>query len=211
MRATSAIVLWLLAAPRYDPGDAAGRYQVKCLYCHSGAVMGQQKRPFSAWRDILERMRRKSPLLISREDARVILRYIESDLGLAVRRRRVAAAPKPPPLATQPPAVVPPPPDEALPPADDAALPVPDEPPLSEAETPLLTASAATSDPEAEALGPQLLEEKCSKCHALGRVFTKVDSLERGLSTIERMRRKTGSGISREDAELLERYLRSQL
>jgi cytochrome c5 len=211
MLATPAILLWLLAAPRYDSRDAAGRYQVKCLYCHSGAVMGQQKRSLSAWHDVLERMRHKSPLLISREDTRVILRYIESDLGLAVRRRRVAAAPEPPSPATQPPVEVTPPPEEAMPPADDAALPVPDDPPPSEVESRPPAAPAATTDPEAEALGPQLLEEKCSKCHALGRVFTKVDSLERGISTIERMRRKTGSGISREDAELLERYLRSQL
>ena len=54
------------------------------------------------------------------------------------------------------------------------------------------------------------MEQKCSKCHALVRVFTKLDSMPRALSTVERMRRKTGSGISVEEAELLERYIRTQ-
>jgi hypothetical protein len=63
---------------------------------------------------------------------------------------------------------------------------------------------------EAEAMGPELLEERCSKCHTLFRVFTKMDSVVVGEATIERMRRKTGSGISPRDAAILKRFLRSR-
>ncbi|HEX4621849.1 MAG TPA: hypothetical protein VH208_09820, partial [Myxococcaceae bacterium] len=108
-----------------------------------------------------------------------------------------AVVPAPPPAAAESDAGA----VEAAPPPEEES-----PPPLVSAET----AEPARQDPEAEALGPALLEEKCSKCHALTRVFTKLDSLERGISTVERMRRKTGSGISREDADLLERFVRTQ-
>jgi hypothetical protein len=55
-----------------------------------------------------------------------------------------------------------------------------------------------------------LLEDRCSKCHTLNRVFARVDSLAAGEAIIERMRRKTGSGISPDDARILLRFLASR-
>ncbi|MFZ5468918.1 MAG: hypothetical protein ACOZIN_05710 [Myxococcota bacterium] len=59
-----------------------------------------------------------------------------------------------------------------------------------------------------ESAGTALLGEKCSRCHTLYRVYTKIDSLETGMSIVQRMRKKTGSGISPEDADVLERFIR---
>jgi hypothetical protein len=41
-------------------------------------------------------------------------------------------------------------------------------------------------------------------------VFGKLDSYERALFTLKRMRLKTGSGISRDDYERLEAFLKAQ-
>ena len=51
---------------------------------------------------------------------------------------------------------------------------------------------------------------RCSKCHTLGRIYARLDTLERSLTTLERMRLKTGSGITDHDFRLLEDYLRTQ-
>jgi hypothetical protein len=185
----------------YDAQDAERRYELKCLYCHSSRVVEEQPRSAAEWRKVLSRMRARAPLLLSRDDIRVLYRYITSDLRLATRSG-VLRRPPPAVVPAQPltPTVVEP--DAG---ALDAALPPEEEP-----APPLVAAEPAHSDPEADALGPALLEEKCSKCHALTRVYTKLDSLEKAISTVERMRRKTGSGISRDDALLLERFLRAQ-
>ena len=54
------------------------------------------------------------------------------------------------------------------------------------------------------------MERRCSKCHTLGRVYGKLDSFERSRAILERMRLKTGSGITEHDFKLLEDYLRAQ-
>jgi|SRR5579871_5936346 len=197
----AALLLTLLSAPRYDALAASSRFQLKCLYCHSGSVVEERRRSIPEWRAVLERMRQKSPLLISRDDTRVLLRYLVYERKLGVKSPRPAVRPPPAVVAVE----VPAPPTEpvAKPPVE------PEEAPVVEEET--LPAPPPAEDLEALQRGPELLEEKCSKCHPLGRVLTKVDSAERGVATIERMRRKTGSGISRADAELLERYLRLRL
>ena len=80
--------------------------------------------------------------------------------------------------------------------------PVPEAPPATE-----LSAESLALEVE----GFDRMQARCSKCHTLGRVYQKLDSLEVALTTLTRMRLKTGSGISRADARLLEAYLRAQL
>jgi hypothetical protein len=41
-------------------------------------------------------------------------------------------------------------------------------------------------------------------------VYGRLDTLERSMQTLERMRLKTGSGITDHDMETLEAYLRTQ-
>jgi mono/diheme cytochrome c family protein len=80
-------------------------------------------------------------------------------------------------------------------------VPVAPEPPVEE-----VSPAAVALEQEAFAL----LQQRCSKCHTLGRVYGRLDTLERSLQTLERMRLKTGSGITDHEMEVLETYLRSQ-
>jgi hypothetical protein len=41
-------------------------------------------------------------------------------------------------------------------------------------------------------------------------VYGRLDTLDRSLSTLERMRLKTGSGITDDEMKLMEEYLRAQ-
>ncbi len=188
--------LALAASLAASGSDARTAYEVKCLFCHSAEVAQRPRlRPWQ-WRRLVESMRRRAPLLISRRDVEVLTRYIVHDLKLVPPRR--AADPEPPELDEEPIPLVQP----------EPASPVRPPEPLA---PPPLVATAPPVDEEAERLGPDLLEAKCSKCHTLQRVFLKVDTLERGSALLERMRKKTGSGITRQDADLLLRFLQSRM
>src|SRR6185436_18154628 len=114
----------------------------------------------------------------------VITRYLVNDLKLVPPGFPRRPPPRAPPPALAAPVTLPttPPPDEE----DDLDLGAlaavqPVEPVLS------------PEDQEAEALGPELLADRCSRCHTLNRVFDKIDSLAAGEAIIARMRKKTGS------------------
>jgi len=137
------------------------------------------------------RMRAKAPVLITRSDVRVLTEYIVKTLKLVPRQQAAPPAPAPSeePAAPPPPAV--------------AAVEEPEEP----APPPPMVAAAQELEDEE---GAELMQRRCSKCHTLVRVFGKLDSYERALFTLKRMRLKTGSGISRDDYERLERFLKTQ-
>lgn len=179
--------------------DAKQTFENDCLYCHSDAVIVKRRMRPGQWRGIVAKMQARAPLLISRRDADVIVRYIVRELKLVPPRAtpkpaepEAPAEPEEPIEETPPPVATPTPTPVAPPPAAALAPPPPEE------------------DTEAETLAPRLLAERCSKCHSLFRVFTKLDSASNAEATIERMRRKTGSGISAHEADLLKRFARSR-
>ncbi|HJZ83970.1 MAG TPA: hypothetical protein VKN99_02315 [Polyangia bacterium] len=212
-------------APAHAASDARQTFEDKCLVCHSSSLIERRRLRPAAWREVVHKMRARAPLLIGREDVPVIVRYLVRELKLTPPRAPTAARVERPAAPVAPVGAGPPvaaaEPEEAEeegepeapgagPPAGAApgratgaaAGPIPVPPALAHATEEL--------DTEAEAQGPTLLKERCSKCHTLFRVFTKIDSLAAGDSVIERMRRKTGSGISPRDADMLRRFLRSR-
>ncbi len=166
-------------------------YEQKCLYCHSEEVTESHKRTPREWKKVVSRMRAKAPVLITRTDVRVLTEYIVKTLKLVPPVR------KPPPPGVAP--------EEALPPLPEPPREVeePDEPPPP---PPMVQAAEEKIDEE----GAELMQRRCSKCHTLVRVFGKLDSYDRALFTLQRMRLKTGSGISRDDYERLEAFLKGQ-
>ena len=195
------VALWLLYAGGPEPKRM---FEEKCLYCHSAHVIEQRRFRPAQWRQVVGKMQARAPLLISRRDADVIVRYIVRELKLVPPR---TSPPLPATALKAPPVEIVTEPEEAIEelPEPPPAPPPPGPPVATHAPTP-----PPEEDTEAETLGPQLLAERCSKCHTLFRVFTKLDSAAVGEATIERMRRKTGSGISARDALILKRFLRSR-
>lgn len=203
----TALLLSLLLSA--GPSGAGSRvlYEQKCLYCHSAEVAESHVYTPSQWRRVIERMRLKAPLLITHRDAKVLTQYMVQTLKL------VRAEPKAPRRETligpAPPRVEPPPPIEPAP------LPEP-EPDVAAAEAPLppeATAATVATAAEVEAIdveGAELMERRCSKCHTVARVYSRLTSYERSLFTVRRMRLKTGSGISKSDLERIELFLRRQ-
>jgi len=160
-------------------------YEQKCLYCHSEEVTESHRRTPREWKKVVSRMRAKAPVLITRSDMRVLTEYIVKTLKLVPPARKAPAmpeehAPEPPKELEEP--------EEPFPP-----------PPMVMAE-----------EQQVDEEGAELMQRRCSKCHTLVRVFGKLDSYERSLFTLKRMRLKTGSGISRDDYERLEAFLKAQ-
>lgn len=186
------MVTWLLLSVALQTNPRI-LYEQKCLYCHSEEVTESQKRTPQQWRRVVKRMRAKAPVLITRTDARVLTEYIVKTLKLVPPGRR-PAAPAPSPTA-------PPPPEVEEPPRE-----VPDEP----EEPPLPPPPVVAAEQEIDEEGAELMQRRCSKCHTLQRVYGKLDSYDRALFTLKRMRLKTGSGISRDDYERLKAFLEAQ-
>ncbi len=180
------MVTWLLLSVALQANPRI-LYEQKCLYCHSEEVTESQKRTPQQWRRVVKRMRAKAPVLITRSDARVLTEYLVKTLKLVPPARR-APAPAPAPEPEELPKEVP---DE------------PDEPPLP--PPPVVEAEQAIDEE-----GAELMQRRCSKCHTLQRVYGKLDSYDRALFTLKRMRLKTGSGISRDDYERLKAFLEAQ-
>ena len=86
--------------------------------------------------------------------------------------------------------------------------PEPVEEPVAEASLPLDEVPPADAALEQQATA--LISQRCSKCHSLGRVYGRLDTFERSMATLSRMRFKTGSGITDDELKLLEGYLRTQ-
>jgi cytochrome c5 len=170
-------------------------YEDKCLFCHSDEVIEDKRFTPVQWRRVITKMRLKSPILITRHDAEVLTQYVVKTLKL------VPPAPGKAPKPTAPPSL-----DAA---ASAATPPTPvAEPAALEADEP-----AQPPDAQAEAIdeeGQALVQSRCSKCHTLQRVFNRLDSYERSVFTLHRMRLKTGSGISRADEERIRLFLREQ-
>lgn len=185
-----ALALTLSAAP---PATRLS-YEAKCLYCHSETVAESRRLSEGQWRRLIETMRLKAPLLITRSDVAPLARFMVHTLQLGARTPAVS---RPAPVEPQraPEATAP---QEELPVTPQEEPQVPEAPPPSDAQVQLEREASA------------LIERRCSKCHTLGRVYGRLDTLERSLTTLERMRLKTGSGLTAADAALLERYLRSQ-
>lgn len=176
-------------------------YELKCLYCHSAEVAERVRLPEPGWVKLVEKMRKKAPLLITRREVRALAHYLAHDKGLAPKER-VAARPAPTP-EPEPKAFEPPPLPAPEPPNDPLKEPAP--------EVPAPTAAEVEADQQQlEQQGFALMRHRCSKCHTISRVYSKLTDLETVLGTIERMQLKTGSGITEKDAELLERFVRAQ-
>lgn len=178
------------------PPSARLSYEQKCLYCHSDEVSESRRFTEGQWRRLIEGKRKRAPLLISRSDVEVLTRYLVHTLKLGVAPKPVAVAPakvevKPEPLK---PELKPPPVLEPLPPEPVVAPPLPD----------------VVVDPALEEQAQALIRQRCSKCHSLGRVYGRLDTFERSMATLERMRLKTGSGITDDELKLLEDFLRTQ-
>lgn len=187
-----ALSLSLSAAP-----GSRLNYESKCLYCHSEEVAEGKRYTEAGWRRVIDQMRKRAPLLITRTDVVLLARYMAQTLKLVPR----AAEPGTEPVATgsTTPKVLP----------FTSVVPALTPPPLEE----LPLAESAEPSPATIALEQQvatLMQRRCSKCHTLGRVYGRLDTLERSLSTLERMRLKTGSGISDDELKLMEEYLRAQ-
>jgi mono/diheme cytochrome c family protein len=121
----------------------------------------------------------------------------------------MARAPRRPPVVEPAPRPQPQPqPQPAV--AAEAEAAEAEEPETAETSVPE-TLPLESSDPEAEEKGPKLVAERCSKCHTTRRVYMKVESVETGEAIIERMRHKTGSGISPDDADMIKRFLRARV
>lgn len=179
----------LLALTIAAPPSERLTYERKCLYCHSEEVTESKKLTVPQWRRVIDQMRKKAPLLISRSDAQLLTRYVTQTLRLTV-----ATAPRP---------VVAPTPDVKPGPSPQKLTDELDDEPIDAPPPPAV-------DPEAEQQAAALIQHRCSKCHALGRVYGRLDTLERSLTTLERMRLKTGSGITDDDVRVIEAYLRAQ-
>jgi mono/diheme cytochrome c family protein len=162
-------------------------YEQKCLYCHSEEVAERVRLTEPQWRRLIEQMRQRAPVLITRGDVFTLSRYMVNGLKLVPVQKPVVTMAKPegPELRA------------------DAGVPLP---------TPI---DPLPEEPNADELalaeeGFALMQTRCSRCHTLGRVYGKLDTLERSLNVIERMSLKTGSGITEDDLRVLEAYLRSQ-
>jgi len=187
----------LLALTVAAPPSARLEYERKCLYCHSEEVAESRRFTEPQWRRVIEQMRGKAPLLITRGDVAAITRYMTQTLKL------VPAGTKPVVVVEVKPVL---PEVKPTPEVKPELKPAPElEPPPMPPGEEITPAAAAL---EQEAAG--LLQQKCSKCHTLGRVYGRLDTLERSMQTLERMRLKTGSGITDHDMETLEAYLRTQ-
>jgi cytochrome c5 len=210
------LALVISVAVQAAPMSPRVLYEEKCLFCHSEEVTEEKHFTAAQWRREVNKMRAKAPLLITRHDADVLVEYIVKQLKLVpatpapkpTAPKPTAATPPPaveaPPLAPQPPPPVPPPPppEEPLRPAPETLDEPPPQPPLP----PEAQAAADLLDEE----GAALMQRRCSKCHTLQRVFGKLDSYEKSVFTLKRMRLKMGSGISRNDEERMQQFLRSQ-
>jgi hypothetical protein len=186
----------LLALTVAAPPSARLEYERKCLYCHSEEVAESRRFTEPQWRRVVEQMRVKAPLLITRGDVARLTRYMAHTLKLVPAGTVV----KPAPVVEVKPVV------EVVKPSELKSAPTLTEPPPP-------TPAVEDPSPAAVALEEEastLLMQRCSKCHTLGRVYGRLDTLERSLQTLERMRLKTGSGITDHDMELLETYLRTQ-
>ncbi|MBM4782809.1 MAG: hypothetical protein GQE15_34465 [Archangiaceae bacterium] len=169
-------------------------YEQKCLYCHSEEVSERVRLTEPQWRRLIEQMRQRAPVLITRGDVFTLSRYMVNGLKLVPAQKPVVAVTKPDSLGA----------DLRL-----ADAGVPRDVPLPTPIDPL------PEEPNADELalaeeGFALMQTRCSRCHTLGRVYGKLDTLERSLNVIERMSLKTGSGITEDDLRVLEAYLRSQ-
>jgi cytochrome c5 len=183
-------------------------YEQKCLYCHSEEVTERRQRTEAEWRALVEEMRQKAPLLVTRSDAAVLARYLARVLGAAPPPPRappvVAVKPSPLMVPTPPPPVsVQPPPRPA--PEPEAVTSLEPWPGVPDASAEELERARA-----AEQAGFALMERRCSRCHTLGRVYGKLDTRSRALAIIERMRFKTGSGITERELRQLQDFVRTQ-
>lgn len=183
------MVTWLLLSVALQANPRI-LYEQKCLYCHSEEVAEASKRTPAQWRKVVKRMRAKAPVLITRSDVRVLTAYIVGTLKLVPAKRPPAPAGSPEP----PPAPV----EEPVKEVEEVEEPPPSPP------------SVAAEEEQVDEEGAELMRERCAKCHTLQRVFGKLDSYERALFTLKRMRLKTGSGISRDDYERLKAFLEVQ-
>jgi hypothetical protein len=167
-------------------------YERKCLYCHSEEITEARRFTEGQWRRLIESMRLKAPLLISRSDVPALTQFMVSTLKLGVSARTAPTAA---------PSVTPTPNPDAK-----WVLPTPMPFPTIDVEATV----DAVPDPLLEEKAQALVVQRCSKCHTLGRVYGRLDTLERSMSTLERMRLKTGSGITDDDMRVLSDYLRAQ-
>lgn len=186
----------LLALTVAAPPASRLQYEAKCLYCHSEEVTESKRFTEPQWRRVIEQMRTKAPLLITRGDVNALTAYMTQTLKLVPPPSAVKPVVKPvepvPPVVTE----VPPSELKPAPAVLDPIVPAPEE----------LTPDAIALEKE----GFELLQKRCSKCHTLGRVYGRLDTLERSLLTLKRMRMRTGSGITDHDMQVLEAYLRTQ-
>jgi cytochrome c5 len=181
------------------PPSARLVYEQKCLYCHSEEVAERPRLTEAAWRRRVEQERLRAPLLITRSDVPLLTRFIARELNLAVAPK---APLKLPPTPTPPERV-------SLTPADAGVAQPVSVARLTEDLVELLPEPTAEESALAEE-GFSLMQRRCSRCHTLGRVYGKLDSLERSLAVVERMSLKTGAGITEDDLKTLDAYLRSQ-
>lgn len=173
---------FVLALAVATPPHGRLNYEKKCLYCHSEEVTESKRFTEPQWKRLIEQMRSKAPLLITRSDVASITRYMTQTLKLVIPTRPAPVEVKPQLPVVPEPKPAPPPPVEEFDPAEI----------------------------ELEHQAFDLMQRRCSKCHSLGRVYGRLDTLERSLSTLERMRLKTGSGITNYEMTLLQNYLRTQ-
>lgn len=191
------------------------QYERKCLHCHSEELAEKPRLTEAQWRTVIARERKRAPVLISKGDVPALARYLTQVLKRTPKKPKPVPAPITPsplePAVVATPEPLPPIPEpepevEPEPSPNDVTIPppapIPEAPPAPELSAELLAL---------EVEGFDRMQARCSKCHTLGRVYQKLDSLETALTTLTRMRLKTGSGISRADARLLEAYLRAQL
>jgi len=148
-------------------------------------------------------MRLKAPVLITRSDVIALARYMAQELKLQPPVRQPA-----PPLVAVKTGEVRVSEPEPLPEMDLSAPPVIDAG-TPNVEEPAPAAPAPVDTARAEAAFA-LMRHRCSKCHSLGRVYGRLDTLERSLTVVERMSLKTGSGITEDEVSLLRAFLRSQ-
>jgi cytochrome c5 len=181
------------------PTSARLLYEQKCLYCHSEEVTERRRRTVDEWRRLVEEMRRKAPLLVTRSDAAVLSRFLARLLP-ATPPVKPAPGPRPAVVTSTPPPPPPVPVEEADPTAGLEAWPG-----VAGATAEDLERARAT-----EQAGFTLMERRCSRCHTLGRVYGKLDSRDRSMAIIERMRVKTGSGITDGDLRVLKEFVRAQ-
>jgi cytochrome c2 len=184
------MVTWLMLSVALQANPRI-LYEQKCLYCHSEEVTESQKRTPQQWRRVVKRMRAKAPVLITRSDARVLTEYLVKTLKLVPPARKAPSAA---------PSAVPAQPPEEL----------PKEVPEELEEPPLPPPPVVEAEQQIDEEGAELMQRRCSKCHTLQRVYGKLDSYDRALFTLKRMRLKTGSGISRDDYERLKAFLEAQ-